>query len=80
MTSLRSKHLETQPSDCRFINSLMLSLTGKDTFPSRCSSDVAVQVVGLEFARKIKGVACVIVRMSTSRPASWPARVRNAVG
>ena len=41
--SAPSKHLRTQPSDCRFIHSLMLSLTGKDTFPtlnfSRCSSD-----------------------------------------
>ena len=41
--SAPSKHLRTQPSECRFIDSLMLSLTGKDTFPrlnfSRCSSD-----------------------------------------
>ena len=48
---------------------------------ARCSSDVAVGFDFAEFARKIKGVACVIVRStSTSRPARWPARVRNAVG
>ena len=41
--SAPSKRPRTQPSHCRFIDSLMLSLTGENTFPrlnfSRCNSD-----------------------------------------